>query len=214
MKLIISCNGDLYSHCQTRGVVKEVTLKLYENIQRIISAGIAYQINIVSTPDVVARLHKNFVFLHEKLGGKVFNFLPVNYNGWDDASLAILESELEQVWQDMQRGGKLQDIQFINGEVDNRVALFNAELVVDSDGRVYPSMVILEKFFLEEKENICIADMREDIEAFESKLSAFDTENFSVYDAYINKVLQKKFASIQQNDYRSSEIFHEFLERI
>lgn len=104
VKLIISCNGDLYSHCQTRGVVKEVTLKLYENIQRIISAGVAYQINIVSTPDVVARLHKNFVFLREKLGGRVFNFLPVNYNGWDEASLSTLESELEKVWQEMQPG--------------------------------------------------------------------------------------------------------------
>lgn len=92
--------------------------------------------------------------------------------------------------------------------------LFNNEFVIDSDGSVYPSMVILETFFQEEKKKILITDLSKEILQVQKDLHFFDDEYNTIYSQYINQILQKKFESIIENDYKSSQIFHNFLQTI
>lgn len=212
IKLIISCNWDLYSHCLTRNLEKDKTIILYENIKKIVKYWIDYQINIVTTPKIVDRLHKNFNFIYNKLWWKIFNLLPVNYNWWTNKWLEIFKEQLELIEKDIKLN-KLK-INFINKEISNEVSLFNSEIVIDSDWKVYPSMVILETFFEKEKEKIQITDFNKNITEITSDLKYYEKDNHKIYDNFINKVLNKKFEDIIENDNRSSEIFSDFLKKI
>lgn len=212
IKLIISCNWDLYSHCLTRNLEKDKTIILYQNIKKIVDYQIDYQINIVTTPKIVNRLHKNFTFIYNKLWWKVFNLLPVNYNWWTDEWLIEFEKQLKLIETDI-KSNKLK-IDFINKNVDNDVSLFNSEVVIDSDWKVYPSMVILETFFEKEKEKIQISDFNKTLVEINKDLEYYEKDNHKIYDNFINKVLNKKFEDIIENDNRSSQIFSEFLKEI
>lgn len=214
IKIIMSCNWDLYSHCLTRWVNSQQATKLYTDMKTIVNAWIRYQINVVSTPEIVSRLHKNFCFIREKTNWKIFNFLPVNYNGWNTKSLEILEAQLYKIQTDINNNWVLWDISFINKTVNNSVSLFNSEIVIDSDGKIYPNMVILETFFEKEKSNIEISNITKSIEEIKKDFSYYDTESQKIYEQYINTVLKKKFWDILENDEKSSIIFHNFLEKI
>ena len=212
VKLIISCNGDLYSHSTTRNIDKQKVYTLYDNIKKVIQNNIPYQINIVTTPDIVGRLHKNFTFIYSKLWWKIFNLLPVNYNGWTQEWLEELKRQFLLIEKDIKLG-KL-PITFINKDVNNEVSLFNSEIVIDSDGKVYPSMVILEKFFEKEKNKIVLSDCNKSSAHFKEDIDYYEEDNHKIYDSYINKVLHKKFENIIENDNMSSKLFHDFLNRI
>lgn len=212
VKLIISCNWDIFSHFTTRKLEINKIIILYKNIKQIIEKKINYQINIVTTPEIVDRLNKNITFIHEKLWWEIFNLLPVNYNWWDKKSLTEFEKQLDII-EERIKNKKLK-ITFINKDVQNNVWLFNSEITIDSDWRVYPSMVILEYFFEKEKEKINISDFNKNIEDFSNDFIFYEKENNIIYEKYINKILNKKFESIIDNDVESSRIFSNFLKKI
>ncbi len=209
IKLIISCNWDLYSHSITRNTSKDQTFKLYENIKKIIQNNINYQINIVTTPKIVSRLHKNFTFIYNELWWKIFNLLPVNYNWWDNDSLDEFEKQLNIVKNNI-KNNEL-NIEFINKKVNNNVSLFNSEITIDSDWKVYPSMVIIEKFFEKEKQKILVSDLNNSTTKINDDFIYYEKNNHNIYDQYINKIINNKFKDIIDNDSKSSKIFHNFL---
>jgi len=212
IKLIISCNWDLYSHSTTRNLESDKILLLYENIKKVIDFWIYYQINIVTTPKIVDRLYKNFYFIYNNLWGKIFNLLPVNYNWWDLKWLKEFENQLDKLKSDI--NNKKLYIKFINKDVNNNVWLFNSEIVIDSNWKVYPSMVILESFFNEEKTKIQISDFYKEIKDIKDDFLFYENENQKIYEKYINKILNKRFEDIIENDKESSRIFSNFLNQI
>jgi len=75
-------------------------------------------------------------------------------------------------------------------------------------------MVILETFFNEQKSKILISDLNKNLIDFKSDLDYFSLEDNLIYSKFINKFLEKEFKSIIDNDYKSSELFHNFLIKI
>lgn len=106
------------------------------------------------------------------------------------------------------------DIYFINKEVENDISLFNSEFVIDSDGKVYPSMVILETFFLKEKDKIQISSLTQSLQDIEHDFQDWEDSQHKIYSLFINKLLKKKFPDILEKDNESSMIFHRFILQI
>lgn len=209
IKLIISCNGKLENHSKTRGISIQQTLDLYKNIRIITKNNITHQINIVVDNDSAKNLRENILFLQEYLGGKNINLLPVNYNGWTEKWLIDLENSFNELLCDIQE--KKLTLHFINKDIHNEVLLFNNEIVIDSDGQVYPSMIILETFFMQQKSKIKLSDMHKKTEDFKKDFSYFGIDDSHIYSLFINTFLEKHFKDIMKNDYKSSELFHNFL---
>lgn len=212
IKLIISCNWKLKNHSETRWISIKETIELYKNIKKITSNNIKNQINIVVNNENSKELVENLEFIEKYLWWKNINLLPVNYNWWNEKwlkefeiSLNILENKIKN---------KETNIIFINKEINNKVPLFNNEFVIDSDWKVYPNMVILESFFNDEKEKILITNISKNIEIFKSDVNFFDNENNILFNNFINNFLKKTFTNIIENDFKSSEIFHNFLMKI
>ena len=209
IKLIISCNWKINDHSITRWITIKQTLDLYKNIKLITSYNINHQINIVVDNNTSKNLKENLYFIQDELWWKNINLLPVNYNWWDENWLSDLEKSFDDLLVDI-KNNKLK-IHFINKDIDNQVLLFNSEFVIDSDWNIYPSMVILETFFNEQKKKILISNMTKNIIDFINDLNYFSVEDNYIYSKFINKFLENEFKSIIDNDYRSSELFHNFL---
>ncbi len=214
IKLIISCNWNVETHTKTRWISILETIKLYENIKKITHSNIEHQINIVVNQENAKNLKENINFIENTLWAKNINLLPVNYNKnwWTEKWLEDLENSFNLMIADINEF-KLK-IHFINKDINNKVPLFNSELVIDSDWNIYPSMVILEYFFLNEKEKIIISNLDNSFENLLWDLIYYEEENNKIYSFYINKVLKSKFPDIMENDNKAWLIFHNFLEKI
>lgn len=212
IKLIISCNWKLKNHSETRWISIKETIELYKNIKKITSNNIKNQINIVVNNENSKDLVENLEFIEKYLWWKNINLLPVNYNWWNEKWLKEFEISLNNLENKIKN--KETNIIFINKEINNKVPLFNNEFVIDSDWKVYPNMVILESFFNYEKEKILITNISKNIEIFKSDVNFFDNENNILFNNFINNFLKKTFTNIIENDFKSSEIFHNFLMKI
>lgn len=214
IKLIISCNWDVETHSKTRWISKLETFKLYENIKKITKNHINHQINIVVNSENAKILAENILFIENDLWVKNINLLPVNYNKnwWNENWLRDLEYSFEKIYNNLKSNKS--KIHFINKGISNDVALFNSEIVIDSDWKIYPSMVILEAFFLDEKDKILISDLDKSIDKIVDDFENYSNENNKIYSFFINKVLKSKFPVIMENDNKASSLFHTFLEKI
>ena len=212
VKLIFSCNWRLKSHLKTRWNNIKETLKLYKNIKIITKNYNNYQINFVTTPENVDNLYNNLFFINKKLWWKIINFLPVLYNGWNKNSLKILKKELEIVKKNIKN--KKLNLNFINKEVNNNVWLFNNEILIDSDWNIYPSMVVMEKFFQDKKNKILITNIEKSLDLIKEDFKNWENKDYKIYNAYINKTINKKFDQILVNDKIVSEIFKDFFNSI
>ncbi len=96
----------------------------------------------------------------------------------------------------------------------NAVNLFVSEIVIDSDGGVYPSMVVLETFFREEKSDILMSDFSRGMEIFQKDLAHWSGDLHEIYSAFITKTLRAKFGDLLDHDNEASHIFADFLENI
>lgn len=209
IKLIISCNWKINDHSNTRWVTIKQTLDLYKNIKLIISYEINHQINIVVDNNTSKNLKENLFFIQNELWWKNINLLPVNYNWWTEEWLFYLEKSFDELLVEIKNGNFYSN--FINKSIDNQVLLFNSEFVIDSDWKVYPSMVILETFFENEKKKIFISDLNKNIIDFNNDLNYFSIDDNKLYSKFINRFLENHFKYIIVNDYKSSELFHNFL---
>jgi len=212
IKLIISCNWNIKSHTTTRLCDIKSTILLYKNIKQVINHNINYQINILTTPDTVEELYKNFIFLNKKIWINNFNLLPVNYKGWNEFSINIFRQELELIKKDIIN--KKLNIDFINKNINNNVNLFNSEIVIDSDWNIYPNMVIMEDFFQKYKNKILISNINKKLEDIKNDFDIVDNSSYQIYEIFINKIINNKFDTIIKNDNIVSEIFWDFLKQI
>lgn len=209
VKLIISCNGKITSHKDSRGISIKSTLDLYKNIRNITKNNISHQINIVVDSNNAKNLKENLFFIQNYLEAKNINLLPVNFNVWSNNGLEDLKKSFDEIIWEYKKWAL--SLHFINKEVQNEVLLFNSEIVIDSDWKAYPSMVILESFFQEVKMKILLTDLWKKYEEVTIDLENYFKDNSKIYSLFINKFLEKKFKDTIANDYISSELFHDFL---
>lgn len=212
VKIITSCNWYLSSHIITRNSNKKNTILLYKNIKKIIQEWLICQINIVTTPKSVNKLSENIFFINKILWWKLINLLPVNYTWWDNEAILEFKKQLNIIEKDIK--SKKLNIDLINKKINNNIALFNSELVIDSDWKLYPSMVILEKFFDKYKNKILISDFTKDIITFKNELNNYNLTDNEIYELYINKIINNSFSKILENDKQISKIFSDFLMQI
>ena len=94
-----------------------------------------------------------FLFFKEfhrfvNMGFRRINILPVYYTHWTDAQLKILKKEFDKVSKYLNLGNRLDKIYMKNLYVEGETALYNSCLVVDCNGDIYPSSIILSRQFL------------------------------------------------------------------
>lgn len=213
VKLIVSCNGDPFSHSLTRGISLDKTALLYDKIREMLVRGIEHQINLVFQPETADRFEKNLRYV-AGLGGANINLLPASYvEGWKSEHVGMLNSGFSAIESSL-ASGEL-SLTFENLRSSDAVHLFKSELVVDSDGNVYPNMVVMEDFFLDKRSKVKIASILEDSpETLKEKVAFYYGENSAVYDAYVNKFLEKEFSGTLPEEYPVRDAFNAFLDRI
>jgi sulfatase maturation enzyme AslB (radical SAM superfamily) len=213
VRLIVSCNGDAFSHSLSRGIPMEATAQLYGKIRDMVGYGIEHQINLVFQPETADRFEKNVRFVAE-LGAKNINLLPASYvEGWKPSHVEALREGFGSVERALASGELA--LTFENLRSSDAVHLFKSELVVDSDGNVYPNMVVMEEFFQDRRDKVKIASIAEDVEpALREKVAFYYGENAGIYDAYVNRFLEGEFSGTLPEEYPVRNAFNEFLERV
>ncbi|MFZ3232516.1 MAG: hypothetical protein WA194_03160, partial [Patescibacteria group bacterium] len=213
VKLIVSCNGDPYSHSLTRGISLDKTAGLYDKIREMLARGIEHQINLVFQPETADRFGKNLRYV-AGLGGANINLLPASYvEGWKPGHVDVLNAGFSAIESSL--ASRELELTFENLRSSDAVHLFKSELVVDSDGNVYPNMVVMEDFFLDKREKVKIASILEDSpESLKDKVAFYYGENSAIYDAYVNRFLEKEFSGTLPEEYPVRDAFNAFLDRI
>ena len=212
ISLIVSCNWKIKDHILTRWISKEETKILFRNIENLTKNNINLQVNIVTTNETVQNLRDNIYFIVNKLWAKLINLLPVSYIWWDDININIFKEQLELLKKDII--SKNLEINFINKNVNNKVWLFNSEFLIDSDWKIYPSMVVMENFFSEKRKNIEVSDMNKKLSFIKEDFKYYEDLDHEIYSTFINKILDTNFTKIKINDYKINKIFWDFLNTI
>ena len=146
VKVITSLNGDEILHCKTRGVAKKDYQKLLKDIKNLKKNNIYVQINTVLFP-----YEKNFISKIEdilKLNPDKINLLPLMYSNLvNKKTIPDFLQKLEKllIWI---KENNLQN-RFLNFDIlweENSFPLTMDELLLDSNGDIYLSMIVLEYF--------------------------------------------------------------------
>ncbi len=133
--------------------------------------------------------------------------------GWKPGHVDVLNAGFSAIESSL--ASRELELTFENLRSSDAVHLFKSELVVDSDGNVYPNMVVMEDFFLDKREKVKIASILEDSpESLKEKVTFYYGENSAIYDAYVNKFLEKEFSGTLPEEYPVRDAFNAFLDRI
>ena len=212
VSLIVSCNWKINDHILTRGVSIEETKLLFKNIKTITKNNINLQVNLVTTNETVNNLKDNICFIVNELWVKLINLLPVYFTWWQEDKIIIFEKQLELLRKNI-LNWELK-FTFLNKNINNSVQLFNSEFLIDSDWKIYPSMVVMEDFFKTKRKKIEVSDMNKTLLSIKEDFKYYDNTDHNIYSAFINKVLDTSFTKIKVNDYKISKIFWDFLNNI
>jgi hypothetical protein len=109
---------------------------------------------------------------------------------------------------------ELSGLVFVNSKTRVNVPLFLSEIVIDSDGSIYPSMIVFETFFNEYKDRIKISDFNKTLELMNDDFGFWDDELYIVNEHFIKDIIEKKFGKILKNDYAINEILGNFFMKI
>lgn len=108
-----------------------------------------FRVNQVITPKNVGSMVNNFIFLYE-LGFREFNFLPEYYVEWSKKSLLLLHewfSQIQEFWEKY-------NIYLVNSENYSPTSFFNFGIVIDTDGSIYGTNLILAGRFEKYKDEL------------------------------------------------------------
>ncbi len=108
-----------------------------------------FRVNQVITPKNVGSMMENFKFLYE-LWFREFNFLPEYYVEWSKKSLLLLHEWFSQI---RELSGKYH-IYLVNSENYSPTSFFNFGIVIDTDGSVYGTNLILAGRFEKYKDEL------------------------------------------------------------
>lgn len=152
VNLSISIDGDEETYLLNRKINRSAYKKIIRYAQKFSSKII---VNIVVAPNTVDRFYYNFNYLYN-LGIRKFNILPAAYVTWGKEQLNILESQLSLVGLFI-RGHP--EIYIKNTDINNDIFFFNTGIVIDCDGDIYFSNVIMLKEFQAIKNNLRLGNI-------------------------------------------------------
>ncbi len=158
-----------------------------------------FRVNQVITPRNVGNMVENFKFLFE-LGFREFNFLPEYYVEWSKKSLLLLYQWFVQIRELSQQ----YHVYLVNSENYSPTSFFNFGIVIDTDGSIYGTNLILAGRFEKYKDELRLGSVydldfemlaeREQWEYLE-KIDSFLKKEYSqnimnsVY--YVNQILSQ-----------------------
>jgi len=155
VNLSISIDGDAESQLKNR---KGISLAAYRKILRSIKKMPSDTItNMVIAPNIVDRFFQNFLYLYN-LGIRKFNFLPAAYISWSQKELKLLENQLHLTSFFIRSHP---EVYIKNIDIDNDLFFFNTGIVVDCNGDIFFSNVIMLKEFQEAKEGLRIGNVKD-----------------------------------------------------
>lgn len=108
-----------------------------------------FRVNQVITPKNVGSMVENFRFLYE-LGFREFNFLPEYYIEWSKKSLRLLYEWFIQI----RELSEEYPIYLVNSENYSPISFFNFGIVIDTDGSIYWTNLILAGRFEKYKDEL------------------------------------------------------------
>lgn len=101
-------------------------------------------INMVIAPNQVGNLFRNFIHILN-IGFKRFNFLPAYFVYWGKRDLLMLKNQFRKISCFIAKQDDHLSIK--NLEVNGETALFNDGFVVDCNGDIFTSNVVLSRYF-------------------------------------------------------------------
>jgi len=172
LKVTFSIDGDAHTTAENRKVVWWANLShsIVENTKKYHES---IRVNQVITSANSGDFFKNFLFIYN-LWVREFNFLPEYYREWTKKWLKQLQAWFEQIL-DFYASGN--DFYLVNHENYSETSFFNLGIVIDTDGRVYGTNLILAWIFEKYKDQLCIGNIYEGISV----------------DIYADKVLRQKY---------------------
>jgi len=201
IRIITSLNWDENLHCKTRWIKEKDYYKLLENIKYLIDNKVFVQINTVLFP-----YEKEFITKINQildLNSDYINLLPLMYS-------PLLKDEiLDDFWKKLEelllwiKENNLQN-KFLNfqwlDKFDN-FPLVKDDLVLDSDGNIYSSMLVLESFFNSKKELLFLSSIENlkklEIENQTHKINLWELlinhkNSISISNLFTNLLLKNK----------------------
>jgi sulfatase maturation enzyme AslB (radical SAM superfamily) len=152
--------------------------------------------NLVIAPNTVKYFDYNFKFLI-KLGITRFNILPAYYNNWKVVQIKLLEKKLDDVLAYIKENSLKNKIFLQNLENFSDLSFFNQAILIDCDGKIYNSTVILAKQFVKHKKLFQIGDLNEhDFKIKYKKIKQKQVDDISPKDLVL---INKKLDNILNN---------------
>jgi len=168
VKIITSLNWFEALHCKTRWVSKKDYLKLLDSIYFLIKNNVYLQINVVLfsyEKDYIEKIKYILKFKANKI-----NLLPLMYsNLFNEYNMWEFLSKIEKlfIWikeNNLQK--RFLNFDLVKENISSSFPLVTDELVLDSDGKIYISMIVLENFAYQYKDLLFFADL-EDLKSLE-----------------------------------------------
>nr|MDD3720124.1 radical SAM protein [Candidatus Gracilibacteria bacterium] len=145
------------------------------------------RVNQVITSKNSKTFFKNFKFIYD-LGVRKFNFLPAYYEEWSKEGFINLKNGFEEVFNFYKSGNHFK---LVNLENYSDVSFFNLGLVIDTDGIIYGTNLILSGKFEMYKNQLKIGDIFNGLK--------FDFNDHIFVESYlilIGDILKKEYTSL------------------
>lgn len=154
LHVTVSMDGDAMTTDANRktkdgdGRATEVLEILRKNVDNV-------RVNQVVGSENAGNFFENFRFLYEQ-GVRKFNFLPEYFRLWTRPGLVALAEGFGKILRFYKAGNHFE---CINLENKSEIPFFNLGLVVDTDGKLYGTNLILESIFEDTKPRLCIGSV-------------------------------------------------------
>lgn len=159
-----------------------------------------FRVNQVITPKSAKDFWDNFIFLYEQ-GFRSFNFLPEYYIEWSKDALFVLSQGFKTILQQQ----ITHPIHLVNQENYSPTSFFNLGIVIDTDGSIYGTNLILAWRFEKYKSELKIGSI------FDEKFTFPQGSNQMEYLAKIESCLQKEYSeNILKSVYYINRILSNF----
>ena len=161
------------------------------------------RVNQVVGPATAPRFFANFLHLYG-LGVRRFNFLPEYFRPWTKAGLAALAAGFGEILRHRRAGN---DFMCVNLENASEIPFFNLGLVVDADGALYGTNLVLDAAFEKAKPRLLVGDVTSGL------VPGFGTPDFSrAYCALVQSEIAAAYPpAVLASTRRADEVLNAFV---
>ncbi|MDD3646540.1 MAG: radical SAM protein [Candidatus Gracilibacteria bacterium] len=185
INLTFSIDGDVEANIENR--ILETGDNLSKNIIRNTQKYADFiRVNQVITSKNSKDFFKNFKFIYD-LGVRNFNFLPAYYVNWTKTGLKDLKKGFDEILNFYKSGN---DFELVNLDNYSEISFFNLGIIIDTDGSIYGTNLILSGNFEKYKKELVLGTIFDEI--------FIDISNKIFIENYINKIskiLEKEYSS-------------------